>query len=87
MFESIQLNVSNPNFMIMQGKITKVISMTPKQLLGMIEETVGGNVYQGKRDKTEQEVKNKDRVIEMVQSVSFTLLFFDFLNDWFEPIP
>lgn len=56
--------------MIMQGKITKVINMTPKQILCMIEETVGGNVYQGKRDKTEQEIKNKDRCLELVRSVS-----------------
>lgn len=82
MFESVQLNVSNPNFMIMQGKITKVISMTPKQLLGMIEEAIGGNVYQRKRDRTEQEVKNKDRVIEMMRRVRlFFLSFFSFFGD------
>lgn len=74
LFESVQLNISNPNFVIMQGKITKVISMTPKQILSLIEETVGGNVYQGKRDKTEQEIKNKERCVNLMQNVSDVLI-------------
>ncbi|CAG7818573.1 unnamed protein product, partial [Allacma fusca] len=51
LFESVRLDVNNPNFMIMQGKITKVVSMKPKELLQMIEETVGATLYQHKRDK------------------------------------
>jgi len=58
----------------MQGKITKVIAMSPKQILMMIEETVGGNVYQGKRDKCEQELLNKERCIASTQEVIFYYL-------------
>ena len=29
MFQSVQLNVNNPHFIIMQGRITKVINMKP----------------------------------------------------------
>jgi structural maintenance of chromosome 2 len=69
LFESVQLNISNPNFVIQQGKITKVIAMTPKQILMMIEETVGGNVYQGKRDKAEHELVQKERCIASTRGV------------------
>lgn len=33
MLESVQLNINNPNFLIMQGKITKMLNMNPKQIL------------------------------------------------------
>jgi structural maintenance of chromosome 2 len=41
MFHSVQLNVNNPHFLIMQGRITKVLSMKPEETLGMIEEAAG----------------------------------------------
>ena len=41
LFCSVQLNVNNPNFLIMQGKITKVLNMKPIEILSMIEEAAG----------------------------------------------
>ncbi|KAF7310889.1 SMC hinge domain-containing protein [Mycena chlorophos] len=38
MFQSVQLNINNPNFVMMQGKITKVLNIRPQQMLGMVEE-------------------------------------------------
>lgn len=32
LFCSIQLNVNNPNFLVMQGKITKVLNMKPAEV-------------------------------------------------------
>ncbi|CAL8123787.1 unnamed protein product [Orchesella dallaii] len=69
LFESVQLNVNNPNFMIMQGKITKVVNMKPKEILHMIEETVGATLYQAKREKAEIELKNKQFTIDSINSV------------------
>ena len=41
MFHSVQLNVNNPHFLIMQGRITKVLNMKPPEILGMLEEAAG----------------------------------------------
>lgn len=41
LFHSVQLNVNNPHFLIMQGRITKVLNMKPIETLGMIEEAAG----------------------------------------------
>lgn len=32
LFCSVQLNVNNPNFLVMQGKITKVLNMKPVEV-------------------------------------------------------
>jgi structural maintenance of chromosome 2 len=32
LFHSVQLNVNNPHFLIMQGRITKVINMKPPEV-------------------------------------------------------
>ncbi|KAL8437514.1 hypothetical protein ACSSS7_000858 [Eimeria intestinalis] len=55
-FQCCQLNINNPHFMIQQGKllpqtenqrkITKVINMKPKELLGLIEEVSGTRMYE-----------------------------------------
>ena len=75
MFESVSLNVNNPNFMIMQGKITKVVNMKPKETLGMIEECVGAATYQVKRDKSLKDLEEKGKQLEEIQRVS------NFLNE------
>lgn len=41
LFHSVGLNVNNPHFLIMQGRITKVCNMKPTETLGMIEEAAG----------------------------------------------
>lgn len=38
MFHSVGLNINNPHFLIMQGRITKVLNMKPMEILGLIEE-------------------------------------------------
>ena len=37
LFHSVQLNVNNPHFLIMQGRITKVLNMKPEEILAMME--------------------------------------------------
>lgn len=41
LFHSVQLNVNNPHFLIMQGRITKVLNMKPPEILSMLEEAAG----------------------------------------------
>jgi structural maintenance of chromosome 2 len=45
LFCSVKLNINNPHFLIMQGRVTKVINMKPKEVLGLIEEAAGISLY------------------------------------------
>jgi len=85
MFESVQLNINNPNFMIMQGKITKVVNMKPKETLIMIEECVGATIYKAKRDKAVAEMGEKQKQIKEIEDVSFNFQFppLHFFNHYF----
>eukprot|EP00976_Prorocentrum_cordatum_P112168 1195489-Prorocentrum_minimum.AAC.11 len=42
LFHSVQLNVNNPHFLIMQGRVTKVLNMKPPEILAMLEEVRTG---------------------------------------------
>mmetsp|Transcript_165769 Transcript_165769/g.532285 ORF Transcript_165769/g.532285 Transcript_165769/m.532285 type:complete len:1211 (-) Transcript_165769:161-3793(-) len=62
LFHSVSLNVNNPHFLIMQGRITKVINMKPQETLGMIEEAAGTRMYENKKVgalKTLEKKQNK----------------------------
>jgi len=50
LFLSVKLNVNNPHFLIMQGRVTKVINMKPEEILGLIEEAAGTSLYMSKRE-------------------------------------
>jgi structural maintenance of chromosome 2 len=56
-FKGVMLNVDNPHFLIMQGRITKVINMKPLDTLHMIEEAAGTAMYQEKKLKAEKTIK------------------------------
>lgn len=61
-FHSVCLNVNNPHFLIMQGRITKVINMKPQETLSMIEEAAGTRMYENKKAgalKTLEKKQNK----------------------------
>jgi len=60
LFCSVKLNVNNPHFLIMQGRITKVINMKPVELLGLIEEAAGTSLYQHKREQAQNHIRKKE---------------------------
>merc|ERR1712085_12929 len=60
-FHSVQLNVNNPHFLIMQGRITKVLNMKPHEILGMVEEAAGTRMYETKR-KTALKTLEKEQI-------------------------
>jgi structural maintenance of chromosome 2 len=72
LFQSVQLNINNPNFLIMQGKITKVLNMKPAEILGMIEEAAGTSMFEDKKDKAVKTMAKKEKKIEEIQAVSKT---------------
>ena len=61
MFHSVQLNVNNPHFLIMQGRITKVLNMKPVEILGLLEEAAGTKMYDKKRDVALKTLEKKEK--------------------------
>ena len=71
LFLSVQLDVNNPHFLIMQGRITKVLNMKPMEILGMIQEAAGTKMYELKKaqsikimDKKQVKVNEINRILE-----------------------
>ena len=69
LFQSVQLNINNPNFLIMQGKITKVLNMKPAEILGMIEEAAGTSMFEDKKDKAKKTMDKKEKKMQEIQSL------------------
>ncbi|KAK9329911.1 RecF/RecN/SMC [Lipomyces starkeyi] len=69
LFQSIQLNINNPNFMIMQGRITKVLNMKPMEILAMIEEASGTRMFEERRDKALKTMAKKDKKFEEINEL------------------
>lgn len=69
LFHSIQLNISNPHFLIMQGRITKVLNMKPHDILAMIEEATGVSMYEVKKKSTQNTIEKKDQALKNIDSL------------------
>ena len=66
LFQSVQLNINNPNFLIMQGRITKVLNMKPVEILAMIEEAAGTRMFEDRRDKAFKTMAKKDMKLQEI---------------------
>ncbi|KAI0987095.1 hypothetical protein GJ496_011326 [Pomphorhynchus laevis] len=69
LFCSVQLDVNNPHFLILQGQITKVLNMKPKEILGLIEGTVGTSTYDIKRSDVLKLIEKKDIRLAEIGSI------------------
>ncbi|XP_030852618.1 structural maintenance of chromosomes protein 2 [Strongylocentrotus purpuratus] len=69
LFCSVQLNVNNPHFLIMQGRITKVLNMKPPEILSMIEEAAGTRMYENKKASAQKTIEKKDAKLKEIESV------------------
>ncbi|KAG6829207.1 hypothetical protein H0H92_005336 [Tricholoma furcatifolium] len=69
MFQSVQLNINNPNFVIMQGRITKVLNMRPQEILGMVEEAAGTRMFEERKDKALKTMAKKDKRVQEILSI------------------
>ena len=69
LFHSVQLNVNNPHFLIMQGRITKVLNMKPHEILGMVEEAAGTRMYETKRVAAIKTIDKKQTKVDELNSV------------------
>lgn len=69
LFQSVQLNINNPNFLIMQGQITKVVNMKPQEILGLIEEASGTRMFEERREKAEKDLEKKDTKVAQIRQL------------------
>lgn len=69
LFRSVQLNVNNPHFLIMQGRITKVLNMKPVEILSMIEEAAGTRMYESKRSSAQKTIEKKDTKLREIEVI------------------
>lgn len=69
MFQSVQLNINNPNFLIMQGKITKVLNMKPAEILSMIEEAAGTRMFEDRKEKAIKTMAKKETKVKEITAI------------------
>lgn len=65
----MQLNINNPNFLIMQGRITKVLNMKPVEILAMIEEAAGTRMFEDRRDKALKTMAKKELKLQELREL------------------
>lgn len=69
LFHSVQLNVNNPHFLIMQGRITKVLNMKPPEILGMIAEAAGTRMFENKKQAALKTIEKKQTKVDEINSI------------------
>ncbi|XP_045777071.1 structural maintenance of chromosomes protein 2 [Maniola jurtina] len=69
LFCSVQLNVNNPHFLIMQGRITKVLNMKPPEILSMVEEAAGTRMYESKKQAAQKTIEKKDAKLRELNDI------------------
>ncbi|KAI3384431.1 hypothetical protein SNEBB_007397 [Seison nebaliae] len=68
LFESVHLNVNNPHFIILQGKITQVLNMSSKDIWLMVEDALGAKFFSDFSRKTEGACQKRISNIEEMTS-------------------
>uniref|UniRef100_A0A1I8IKR6 Structural maintenance of chromosomes protein n=1 Tax=Macrostomum lignano TaxID=282301 RepID=A0A1I8IKR6_9PLAT len=69
LFHSVQLNINNPHFLIMQGRITKVLNMKPPEILSLLEEAAGTKLYETKKEQAQKTIEKKDFKLREIESL------------------
>ena len=69
LFQSVQLNIKNPHFLIMQGKVTQVVNMKPLEILGLLEESAGTSIYEMKKLDALKTIKKKENKLEEINKI------------------
>lgn len=69
LFQSVGLNINNPNFIIMQGKVTKVLNMKAAEILAMIEEAAGTRMFEDRKEKAQKTMSKKETKVQEIESL------------------
>ncbi|KAG9396351.1 Structural Maintenance Chromosome protein 2, SMC2 [Carpediemonas membranifera] len=63
LFQSVGLNVNQPQFLVMQGKIAQILGMKPDQIMRLIEEAAGTRMYETKKAEVQKVFFQKEKKI------------------------
>ncbi|CAH8655533.1 unnamed protein product [Schistosoma haematobium] len=69
LFHSVQLNVNNPHFLIMQGRITKILNMKPPEILSLLEEAASTKLYENKKEAALKTIEKKDSKLREIDRI------------------
>lgn len=69
LFAGVQLNINNPHFLIMQGRITKVLNMKPHEVLSLVEEAAGTRMYETKKNNAQKTIVKKEAKLKELNEV------------------
>ena len=69
LFLSVQLNINNPHFLIMQGKVRQVVNMKPIEILGLMEEAAGTSSFQLKKESSLKMIKKKQNKLDEINKM------------------
>ncbi|MCV4626735.1 hypothetical protein OFC18_32165, partial [Escherichia coli] len=61
--------MNNPHFLIMQGRITKVLNMKPPEILSMIEEAAGTRMYEYKKIAAQKTIEKKEAKLKEIKTI------------------
>ncbi|EZG43924.1 putative structural maintenance of chromosomes protein [Gregarina niphandrodes] len=62
-----KLNVHNAHFVVLQGTIQKVILMKPKEILSMFQESVGTNVFDKEKERSQKVLTEKQVQLQKIE--------------------
>lgn len=72
-FDSLQMNVNNPHFIITPDRMTEVLNMTPMEILSMIEESTTTNMDKSKKlnvgRKSSRTMQDADKQINQSMNI------------------
>ncbi|GBF88023.1 structural maintenance of chromosomes 2-like [Raphidocelis subcapitata] len=69
LFQSVQLNVNNPHFLIMQGRVTKIMNMKPPEILSLLEEASGTKLYERKKEGALRTLSKKQTKLDEIDQL------------------
>ena len=69
LFLSVQLNINNPHFLVMQGKVRQVVNMKPIEILGLMEEAAGTSSFQLKKESSLKMIKKKQNKLDEINKM------------------
>lgn len=69
LFRSVQLDITNPHFLIQQGRVAHVVSMAPAELRGMVEEAAGTRMFDAEAAAARRTIAQKDPKIAEIDAI------------------
>lgn len=64
--QEAKINTQQPHFLVMQGRVTKMINMKPHELLEVFQEAAGTNVFDKEKEKSMKVVQEKQTQLDHI---------------------